>query len=127
MSGVLVVGMVMGMCTVAQMPLPFPCLLLSGVPVVGMVMGMSTVAQMPLPFPCLLLPSGNGDGHEHGCSDALTIAFPSTSEYDLLNLAILGYSCAVFCITPKYRTGCSACHFSPRTAKTTVNRLVLWV
>ena len=34
MSGVLVVGMVMGMSTVAQMP-------------------MSTVAQMPLPFLCL--------------------------------------------------------------------------
>ena len=30
---------------------------MSGVLVVGMVMGMSTVAQMPLPFPCLLLPS----------------------------------------------------------------------
>ena len=32
---------------------------MSGVLVVGIVMGMSTVAQMPLPFPCLLLPSMN--------------------------------------------------------------------
>ena len=40
---------------------------------------------------------GNGDGHEHGCSDALTISLPS------------------------------ACRFLPCTAKTTVDRLVLWV
>ena len=40
---------------------------------------------------------GNGDGHEHGCSDALTISLPS------------------------------ACRFLPCTAKTTLDRLVLWV